>query len=111
LLLLLHLQFTKVSTMQIFRNLTILLLAPKPHTTVVDTAIHAHYIAHHHHGATTTTARSSNSSSRVPSVRARTGWTTTTPRMENGSKGGAPLLNPHWSVANKWMNEYNTGNE
>jgi len=54
LLLLLHLQFTKVSTTQIFRNLTILLLAPKPHTTVVDTAIHAHYIAHHdyhhHHG-------------------------------------------------------------
>jgi hypothetical protein len=80
LLLLLHLQFTKVSTTQIFRNLTILLLAPKPHTTVVDTAIHAHYIAHHdyhhhHHGSTTTTtARSSSSSrSRVPSVRARTG--------------------------------------
>jgi hypothetical protein len=71
--LLLHLQFTKVSTTQIFRNLTILLLAPKPHTTVVDTAIHAHYIAHHcyhhhhHHGATTTTALSS-SSSRVPQL-------------------------------------------
>jgi hypothetical protein len=67
--LLLHLQFTKVSTTQSFRNFTILLLAPKPHTTVVDTAIHAHYIAHrhHHHGATTTTARSS-SSSRVPQL-------------------------------------------
>jgi hypothetical protein len=94
LLLLQHLQFTKVSTTQFFRNLTILLLAPKPHTTVVDTEIHAHYIAHdfyhHHHGATT--ARSSSSSS-VQSVRARTGQRQRAWKMEQrGSAITEPSL-------------------